>query len=163
MHRWLRSLWLGVALVIGSGGSALASADPAPDVEPSSLPCAAPSSPSNATSHLGTFRFVIPAGSIPKIGPVEVADAIYYRGVRLRRAGGSVGEILCMEYSPDVETGEGSWGIHARGSFWSSAPLGGSTCKAREAVIVRSEDGSGAGISLRGAECVEGSRLTKGR
>lgn len=164
MHRWLRSIWLGIALVIGPEGSAGANADPAPtpDAEPPALPCASAALPSTATSHLGTFRFVIPPGSIPRIGPLEMADRMK-NSVHLRRAGGSIRKIVCMEYRPNGESGQGAWSIHTRGSFWSSAPFGASSCKAPEAVIVRSEDGSSAGISLRGAECVEGRGLTKGR
>jgi hypothetical protein len=112
-----------------------------------------------ATSRSGTFRYVISPGSIPQIGPVEMADTFSGDDLHLRRAGGSVAEIICMEYSPSAEIEGGAWIVHARGSFWSNA---GSNRKSTEAVVTRWE--AGAGISLLQAKCDDsGDRLMKGQ
>jgi hypothetical protein len=156
MVKWLRLLGPGTAaLAIATTSSA------APDSSP--LPCASASKPSVARGALGEFPFVVPPGSIPQLGPNELADRLR-GGVHRRRAGGSVTQILCMEFVPGPGPEAGAWRVHARGAFWFQAPFGGSSCRSPEAVISFAESGEAGGISLRDGSCDEGSgRLIRGR
>lgn len=164
MLGWLRSVWLTAALMMAAPAIASDASTPSAESASSAIPLSCGATPSTATSRLGAIRFVIPPGQVPRLGPAEVADVLHDRGFVARRAGGSVREIVCMEFHPGPATGDGGWSIHARGAFWFQAPAGGSSCRSEEAVLQTSEDGWGSGISILESSCVDaGERLIKGR